>query len=54
MFQVNSRNFKLINTIVIILLILKQNIFNVEKRFALKMLPSVDNVALVGSYTASD
>ena len=54
MFQVNFRNFKLRNTIVIILLILKQNIFNVEKRFALKMLPLVDHVALVDSYTASD
>ena len=54
MFQVNSRNFKLINTIVIILLILKQTIFNVEKYFALYMLPSVDHVALVDSYTASD
>ena len=54
MFQVNSRNFKLINTIVIILIILKQNIFNIEKHFALKMLPSVDHMALVNSYTASD
>ena len=36
--------FNLINTIVIIPLLLKQNIFNVEKGLALKVLPSVDHM----------
>ena len=43
---------KFINTIVIILLILKQNIYNVEKGLALEMLVPVDHLYMYASLIA--